>query len=409
MPHRSKRTGLVANMKISKKAAAIAPSLTLALTAKAKAMRAEGIDVISFGAGEPDFDTPDFIKEIAIKDIQDGVTKYTPVPGTPELRKAIVQTLDRDYGLTYDVAETIVSVGGKHTLFNIFFALLDEGDEVIIPSPFWLSYPEQVKACGGVPVIVTCPPEAGFKMTPAQLEGAITEKTRVVVLNSPSNPTGAVYSREELQALGEVLKKFPDVTIVSDDLYQKLVYDGAEFHSLAKLFPEFRDRIVIVNGLSKAYSMTGWRLGWCAGPLPLIKAISALQGQSTSNPVSFTQRAAAVALTSDHQFLEGWLRDFDRRRRLLVDGLNNLSGVKCEPVPKGAFYAFPDVSETYGLEIGGKKITDSMSFADAFLEVANVSVVPGVAFGEDRCVRLSYATSDENIGKGLERLAKYLK
>lgn len=396
-------------MNISKKAAGIAPSLTLALTAKAKAMRSQGIDVISFGAGEPDFDTPDFVKETAIEDIKGGVTKYTPVPGTPELREAIVEALDRDYGLKYEVAETLVSVGGKHTLFNIFFVLLDEGDEVIIPSPFWLSYPEQVKACGGKPVIVTCPPEAGFKLTPDQLRKAITPRTRAVVLNSPSNPTGAVYTKEELLSIADVLKGFPDVTIISDDLYQKLVYDGAEFHSLAKLVPEFRDRIIIVNGLSKAYSMTGWRLGWCAAPAPFIKAMSALQGQSTSNPVSFTQRAAAVALRSDHALLNSWLKDFDRRRRMIVDGLNGLKGVKCDPAPRGAFYAFPDVSGTYGIEIGGKKITDSMSFAEAFLEVANVSVVPGVAFGEDRCVRLSYATSEKNIENGLARLAKYLK
>ncbi|MCC5876434.1 MAG: pyridoxal phosphate-dependent aminotransferase [Candidatus Sumerlaeia bacterium] len=396
-------------MKISKKAAGIAPSLTLALTAKAKAMRAEGIDVISFGAGEPDFDTPDFVKNVAIEDLKAGVTKYTPVPGTPELREAIVEALDRDYGLKYEVAETLVSVGGKHTLFNIFFVLLDEGDEVVIPSPFWLSYPEQVKACGGKPVIVTCPPEAGFKLSPAQLREAITPKTRAVILNSPSNPTGAVYTKEELLALADVLKEFPEVTIISDDLYQKLVYDGAEFNSLATLVPEFRNRIIIVNGLSKAYSMTGWRLGWCAAPASFIKAMSALQGQSTSNPVSFTQRAAAVALRSDHGFLDSWLKAFDGRRRLIVEGLNSLKGVKCDPAPKGAFYAFPDVSDTYGMEIGGKKITDSMTFAEAFLEVANVSVVPGVAFGEDRCVRLSYATSESNIEKGLARLAKYLK
>lgn len=396
-------------MKVSRKAAAISPSLTLALTAKAKAMRAEGIDVISFGAGEPDFDTPDFVKQAAIEDINNGVTKYTPVPGTPDLRQAIVETLGRDYGLTYEAAQVIVSVGGKHTLFNLFFVLLDEGDEVIIPSPFWLSYPEQVKACGGAPVIVNCPPEAGFKLTPSQLRAAITPRTRAVILNSPSNPTGAVYSRDEIAALSAVLLDHPEVAIVSDDLYQKLVYPGAEFHSIAVVEPKLRDRTVIVNGLSKAYSMTGWRLGWCAGPANVVKAMSALQGQSTSNPVSFTQRAAAIALRSDHSFLVDWLATFNRRRKKIVDGLNALKGVSCDPAPMGAFYAFPDVSATYGMEIEGRRITDSITFAEAFLEVANVSVVPGVAFGEDRCVRLSYATSDENIERGLERLAKYLK
>lgn len=394
-------------MKISKRAATIQPSMTLALTAQAKAMKAEGIDVVGFGAGEPDFDTPDFIKQAAIDDLNKGVTKYTPVRGTPDLIKAIVETLDRDYGLEYKANEIVVSLGGKHSLFNIFFILIDDGDEVIIPSPYWLSYPEQVKACGGKPVVVDCPPTQEFKMTPEQLEAAITPKTVALVLNSPGNPTGAVYTKDELIALGKVLKKNPHVTLISDDLYQKLVYEPSEFFSLPVLMPELREQTIIVNGLSKAYSMTGWRLGWAAGPKDVMAAVSNLQGQSTSNPVSFTQRAAATALRSDHAFLKPWKETFMRRRKSIVEGLNAIDGVVCAQ-PCGAFYVFPDVSGIYGRTIKGREITDSMSFAQALLEEANVAVVPGVAFGEDRCVRLSYAIEEDTIKKGIDRIGEFL-
>lgn len=396
-------------IKISKNAGALSPSLTLALTAKAKAMKAEGIDVIGFGAGEPDFDTPDFVKQAAIEDLRNGVTKYTPVKGTPGLLQAIAETLDRDYGLSYDPAtEIIVSCGGKHTLFNIMFAIVDPGDEVIIPAPYWLTYPQQVRAFGGNPVIVDCPVEQGFKLRPEQLSAAINGKTKALLLNSPSNPTGAVYTKEELLALGEVLKDHPDVVIISDDLYMKLVYEPAEFHCLLTLMPELRDRFIIVNGLSKAYSMTGWRLGWMAAPAPLVKAAASLQGQSTSNPTSFTQRGAAMALTSDHAFLTEWKAQFESRRNLIVEKLNALPGVSCDPAPHGAFYAFPDVSGTYGKSYQGREVTDSMSFTEALLETANVSVVPGVAFGADNCVRLSYATSEQQIETGLQRIADFL-
>jgi aspartate aminotransferase len=336
------------------------------------------------------------------------MTKYTPVPGTVELRKAITTALARDYGLTYDPNHVLVSCGGKHTLFNLFFVMLDPGDEVIIPAPFWLSYPEQVKACGGVPVIVNCPPAQGFKITPAQLRAAITPRTNCFVLNSPSNPTGAVYTKEELLALAAVLKEFPHVSIISDDLYQKLVYGDAQFHSIVTLCPDLRDRTIIVNGLSKAYSMTGWRLGWCAGPANVIKAASNLQGQSTSNPVSFIQRGAALALTSDHAFLTPWLESFDRRRRKIVDLLNAIPGIQCD-APAGAFYVFPDVSALYGRTVNGKVLKDSMTFAEIMLDEAKVAIAPGAAFGEDRCVRLSYATSDKNIEEGVARIAKLLK
>ncbi|MEO8376970.1 MAG: pyridoxal phosphate-dependent aminotransferase [Candidatus Sumerlaeota bacterium] len=395
-------------MKISKRAAVIKPSLTLALTAKAKAMQAQGIDVVSFGAGEPDFDTPDFIKNVAIEDLQKGVTKYTAERGGPDLLKAVCETLQRDYGLKYEPNQVMVSVGGKHSLFNAIFCLVDDGDEVIIPAPYWLTYPEQVRASGGIPVIVDCPPTTGFKITADRLVAAITPRTVAFVLNSPSNPTGAVYTKDELLAIGRVLEDHPHVNLISDDLYQKLVYAPAEFHSLPAMMPSLLPRTVIINGLSKAYSMTGWRLGWAAGPKELMEACANLQGQSTSNVTTFTQRAAATALRSDHSFLKPWLATFDKRRKMIVEGLNAIDGVKCAE-PLGAFYAFPDVSACYGRKVNGREITNSMSFSQILLEEANVSVVPGVAFGEDRCVRLSYATSEAIIEKGLQRLANALK
>jgi aspartate aminotransferase len=396
-------------LKLSLNVSVLQPSLTLALTAKAKAMKAEGIDVVSFGAGEPDFDTPDFIKAVAIEDIQKGVTKYTAERGGPEVLKAVCAALKRDYKLDFTPDQIVVSNGGKHSLWNIMFALINPGDEVIIPAPYWLTYPEQVNACGGVSVIVDCPPAAGFKITPAQLRAAITPRTKAFILNSPSNPTGAVYTKAELLALGAVLLENPHVALISDDLYQKLVYAPAEFHSLPALMPELLDRSIIVNGLSKAYSMTGWRLGWAAGPKNFMDACSNLQGHSTSNVVSFTQRAAAVALLSDEAFMKPWIATFDKRRRMLVDGLNSIRGVKCDPAPLGAFYVFPDVSATFGSKINGKEITDSLSFASIFLSEARVAVVPGKAFGEDRCIRMSYATSEKVIEEGLKRIADYLK
>lgn len=394
-------------MKIAKRAAVIKPSLTLALTAKAKAMKAEGIDVLSFGSGEPDFDTPDFIKQVAIDDLNKGFTKYTAERGGPELLKAVCETLKRDYKLEYKPNQVMVSVGGKHSLFNIIFALVDDGDEVIIPAPYWLTYPEQVHACGGKSVIVDCPPSQNFRISAEQLEKAITPRTVAFVLNSPSNPTGSVYTKEELLAIGAVLKKNPHVTLISDDLYMKLVYKPAEFHSLPALMPELVPQTIIINGLSKAYSMTGWRLGWAAGPVDVMAAAAALQGQSTSNPVSFTQRAAQTALLSDHKFIEPWVERFVARRNRIVEGLNAIPGVKCG-LPEGAFYVFPDVSSFYGKEVLGKKINGSMDLAEVLLEKAQVAVVPGIAFGEDRCVRLSYATHEDVIEEGIKRLTKAL-
>ncbi len=394
-------------MKISRRVASLQPSLTLALTAKAKALKAEGIDVISFGSGEPDFDTPDFIKEIAIADLSAGKTKYTAAKGGPEILDSIVKALKRDYSLDFTAAQVMVSVGGKHSLYNIFQAALDPGDEVIVPSPFWLSYPEQIRAAEGEPVIVTCGPEQNFKIVPEQLEAAITPKTVAFVFNSPSNPTGTVYTKEEILALAEVLRKHPQVLVISDDLYQKLVYAPAEFHSMATLCPDLLDRFVIVNGWSKAYSMTGWRLGWLAGPEKFVKAMASLQSHATSNVTTFIQRAAAEALSREQDYIVPFVEEFDARRKLIVDGLNALPGVSC-PTPEGAFYAFPDVSGVFGKTIAGKEIGGSIDFADVALEKARVSVVPGAAFGEDRCIRMSYATSRKNIAEGLARLKDLL-
>lgn len=395
-------------MKVSQRCSRLSPSLTLALTAKAKALKGQGVDVVSFGAGEPDFDTPDFIKQVAIEDLNAGRTKYTAAKGGPEILEAVQHALQRDYGLKYEQSELLVSVGGKHSLYNIFMAIVDPGDEVIVPAPYWLSYPDQILAADGKPVFVNCGPEQGFKITPQQLQAAITDKTVAFILNSPSNPTGAVYTREELLSLAEVLKKHPKVTIISDDLYEKLVYAPASFHSIVSLVPELRAQTIIVNGWSKAYAMTGWRLGWLAGPAAAVKAMSSLQSHATSNVTTFCQRAGAVALTSDHAFLGPWIAQFDERRKLMVELLNAIPGFSCKPAPQGAFYAFPDISGVFGRTLGGRQIANSMDFADVALEKANVSVVPGSAFGEDRCVRLSYATSRANIEKGLERLAKFV-
>lgn len=389
-------------MKISNRIANLSPSMTLALSAKAKAMKG----VISFGVGEPDFDTPEFIKQVAIDDLNAGKTKYTASKGAPDLIKSVVDYLAKRYNQEYTGKQILVSVGGKHSLYNIFQTIVDQGDEVIIPAPYWLSYPEQVIAAEGKPVTLICGPEAGFKITPAQLKAAITPKTVAFILNSPSNPTGAVYTRKEIEALADVLRLYPNVTIISDDLYEQLVYAPAEFVSILTVAPDLKDRTIIVNGWSKAYAMTGWRLGWLAGPEDVVEAMDNLQSHSTSNVTSFIQRAAAVALQSDLAFLEGWKAEFDARRRLIVDGLNAIPGFSCNPEPTGAFYAFPDVSALYGREFQGRVINGSLDFADFALEKAQVSVIPGIAFGEDRCIRLSYATSREIITEGVARLGK---
>ena len=391
-------------MKIAQRIQNVQESLTLALTAKAKAMQAEGIDVIGFGAGEPDFDTPDPIKQRAMAELAAGNTKYAPASGTPALKKAVAEKLKRDQGLDYDPAQVIINCGAKHSIHNAVLALVEEGDEVIIPAPYWLSYPEMVTIAGGKSVYIEAGVERDFKITPEQLEAAIGPRTRAFILNSPSNPTGMVYERAELEALGAVLERHPEVAIISDEIYEKMVYDGVEHVSMAQLSPALKQQTLLVNGLSKAYSMTGWRLGYMAGPADVIKAVGRLQSHTTSNPVSFAMPAAITALNECEDQVRQMVAAFAERRVVMTGLLNKIPGVRC-PEPKGAFYVFPDVSETFG-RLGVK---DAVEFSSRLLDEARVSVVPGEPFGDNNCIRLSYATSLENINKGLERLADFLK
>ncbi len=393
-------------MKLSRRAEQLKPSATLAIDAKAKQLKAEGVDVVGFGAGEPDFGTPSHVVEAAVNALRAGDTRYTPVGGTAELKGAICRSLERDYGLRYAASEVTASCGAKHTLFNLFLALLEEGDEAIVPAPYWVSYPEQIQVAGATPVIVPTREEDGFRLRPEVLERAITARTRALVLNSPSNPTGAMYAREDLRALASVLEK-RDIVVVSDDIYQKLVYGGERFAGILEAAPGLRDRTVIVNGVSKTYAMTGWRIGYAAGPAALIGAMEKLQSQSTSNPTSFAQKAAAEALVGPQDCVDEMIRAFAERRSILVNGLNRLPGVHC-PLPQGAFYAFPNVSGVYGRRHGEASIDDSFSLARYLLEEARVAVVPGAPFGSDAHVRLSYATSVETIEKGLARIGEAL-
>jgi len=394
-------------MKISKTVQNIEQSLTLALTAKAKQMKKQGLDVVGFGAGEPDFDTPEHIKEIAIEDIKNGVTKYTPTGGTPELKEAICKKFKRDNGLDYQPNQILVSPGAKFSLYAAIMALCDHGDDVIIPSPFWLTYPEQVKAAGGNPVYIQTGVESEFKIKPEQLEKAITPRTSIFILNSPSNPTGAVYTKTELEALADILLK-TNIAIISDEVYECLLYDDVKFVSFPTLRPELKERTIIVNGVSKTYSMTGWRIGYAAGPADVIGAMNRLQDHSTSNPTSFTQRASAHAILGDQTCVEKMRQAFDERRKYMVQRLNSIPGVKCA-APKGAFYVFPDVSSFYGKKLAGKQVNGSVELANVLLEEFKVAVVPGKPFGDDRCERLSYAMSMQDIVKGLDRIEAALK
>ena len=389
-------------MKLASRVAKIKPSETLAITAKANALRAEGRDVIGFGAGEPDFDTPVNIKTAAIKAIEAGFTKYTPVGGTDELKEAIMAKLKRDNGLEYKRSQIVVSCGAKHTLYNMAQALLDAGDEVIIPAPYWVSYPDIVVLAEGVPVIVNTQEKDGFKMKPEQLKAAITSRTRAVVINSPSNPTGAAYSPAELKALASVLID-KDILVISDDIYEKILYAEFPFANIAMAEPKMKDRTIVVNGVSKAYAMTGWRIGYAAGPEEIIAAIGKIQSQNTSNPASISQKASVEALNGDQSIVTKMVGEFRKRRDVIVQLLNEIKGVKCLS-PEGAFYVFPNVSEIYGLSFKGRKISGSTDLIDYLLDEANVATVPGAAFGSDSHIRLSYATSMKNIEEGLKRI-----
>ena len=389
-------------MKLASRVAKVKPSETLAITAKANALRAQGRDVIGFGAGEPDFDTPDHIKQAAIRAIEAGFTKYTPVGGTDELKDSIIAKLKTDNRLEYKRSQVVVSCGAKHTLYNLAQALFEEGDEVIIPAPYWVSYPDIVVLAGGTPVILNTLEKDGFKMKPEQLKASITPRTRAVIFNGPSNPTGAAYSPDELKALAAVLAD-TDIFAVSDDIYEKILYADFPFANIVMADSRLKDRTIVVNGVSKAYAMTGWRIGYAAGPEEIIGAISKIQSQNTSNPTSISQKAAVAALTGDQHVVSMMVAEFEKRKNCIVEALNDIPGIQCL-MPGGAFYVFPNVSALYGRSYEGKKITNSTEFIEYLLDVANVATVPGAAFGSDDHIRLSYATSLKNIEEGVRRI-----
>lgn len=391
-------------MFISQRAQRTSPSPTLAITAKARKMREEGIDVLSFGAGEPDFDTPEFIKDAAIAALREGFTKYTPTAGIEPLRKAICEKLWRDNGLKYEPNQIIVTCGGKHALYNTFQVICDPGDEVIIPAPYWVSYPEMVKLAEGVPVFVYADESTDFVPTIDAIRKKVTARTRAIVVNSPCNPTGAVFPRQRLEEIADLALQH-DLYIISDEIYEKMVYDGHEHFSVASLSEEVKKHTILVNGMSKAYSMTGWRIGYAAAERELIAAMTRIQDQSTSNPTSIAQRAALAALKAPEDTVKQMVAAFAERRRVIVDGLNRIPGFRCAE-PGGAFYAFPNVSALYGKRWGDRVINNSDAFAEYLLEVARVAVVPGSGFGADENIRLSYACSLDTIRNGLARMAE---
>ncbi len=384
----------------------VKPSPTLAVTAKAAELKAAGRDVIGLGAGEPDFDTPDHIKEAAIAAIRAGRTKYTKVDGTPELKAAIIEKFRRENGLAYEADQVIVSNGGKQVLYNALTVSLDPGDEVLIPTPYWVSYPDMVLLAGGTPRFVETGIATGFKMSPEALERAITPKTRWLIFNSPGNPSGAAYTKEEIAALAEVLRRHPRVLIMTDEIYEHLVYDGFEFASFASVAPDLYDRTLTVNGVSKAYAMTGWRIGYAGGSKELVRAMAKLQGQSTSNPCSISQAAAVAALTGTQDFLDEWRATFAARRDLVVEGLNAVPGIEC-PTPRGAFYAYPSIRGLIGRRApDGRRIESDLDFCEYLLESEGVAAVHGGAFGLGPHFRVSYATATELLEEACRRIAR---
>ncbi len=389
---------------LSHRVQSVKPSATLAITARAKELKAQGKDIIGLGAGEPDFDTPAHIKQAAIEAIQAGFTKYTAVDGTPGLKQAIIAKFERDNGLKYGPDQILVSSGGKQSFFNLAQAYLNPGDEVIIPAPYWVSYPDMVLLAEGNPVIIQAGLEAGFKITPEQLRGAITPKTRLVVLNSPSNPTGVAYTKTELAALGEVLLEYPEILVASDDMYEHILWADEPFCNIVNACPALYDRTVVMNGVSKAYSMTGWRIGYCGGPTWLIKAMKKVQSQSTSNPSSISQVAAEAALKGDQECIQEMLAAFKQRHDFVVAELNRIKGVECLP-SQGAFYSFPDMHEAIEALDG---VNDDLELAEYLLNEAGVALVPGSAFGQPGYMRLSFATSMENLQNALQRIGKRL-
>ena len=392
---------------ISKKVKEIAPSLTLEITAKAKKMKAEGISVVGFGAGEPDFNTPDYIIDSAKKALDIGFTKYTPAAGMVELKKAVCEKFLNDNNLVYEPNQIVISSGAKSSLYHAICAIVDDGDEVVLPTPFWLTYPELIKLAGGKCVYVDALKENGYKMTAEQFEGVITDKTKCLILNSPNNPTGAVYSEDEIRAIAKVAEKH-SIYVISDEIYEKLVYAGEKHYSIAQCSEFMKEHTIIINGMSKTYAMTGWRIGYLAAPLSIAKAISSMQSHTTSNACSIAQYASVAALTDPkgQEFIVEMQQVFDERRKLMVELLSDVSGIECIQ-PKGAFYVFVDVSSFYGKKFGETVINGSLSFADCALS-KGVALIPGIAFGNDNCIRLSYAISKEDIVEGLGRFKAFI-
>lgn len=399
----SKGTG----MRLSQRAARIKPSATLTINAKAKALGQQGIRIINFGVGEPDFDTPEYIQKAAIDAIRKGYTRYTAVGGIDELKDAIVGMIRNEYGLTYGRENVLVSCGGKHALYNLFQALLDPGDEVIIPSPFWVSYPDMVELADGKPVFVKCPESGGFKLQADALEKAVTSRTRLLIWNSPSNPTGVHYRPAEMKPIAEVLLKYEHVAVVSDDIYCRILFGDHQWCNLPMVEKRLKDRTFIINGVSKTYCMTGWRIGYLVGDRDAVRAASDIQSQSTSNPTSIAQWASAAALRDHESKIRDMVREFESRSHYVLERLRQIPGVSC-PEPAGAFYVFPNFGHYLGKRDGEKVIRSSEDLAEYLLEKAHLAVVPGGAFGEDRCLRLSYALSMKDLEEGFDRLGKAL-
>ncbi|ODN66075.1 pyridoxal phosphate-dependent aminotransferase [Methylophaga muralis] len=391
-------------IKLSQRVQSIKPSPTLAITARAAALRAEGKDIIGLGAGEPDFDTPDHIKQAAVEALNKGQTKYTAVDGTAELKNAIIKKFSRDNGLTYEANQILVSCGGKQSFFNLAQALLESGDEVIIPAPYWVSYPDMVLLADAKPVIIIGDRDQRYKITPQQLEDAITDKTRLVVINSPSNPTGMTYTRAELEALGDVLRKYPEILIATDDMYEHIYWADEPFCNIVMVCPDLYDRTIVMNGVSKAYSMTGWRIGYAGGPAQLIGAMKKIQSQSTSNPTSISQAASVEALNGDQGCVQTMLVEFKKRHDFVVEALNKMPGITALETD-GTFYVFPDIT---GVLVNKPELKDDMDFAEALLVEKGVAVVPGTAFGLKNHIRLSIATSETNLQNALQRIAEFI-
>lgn len=394
-------------MGYSKKAENIAPSITLSITTKAKELSNAGVDVVSFGVGEPDFNTPKHIIEAAIKAMEEGKTKYTATPGIPELKKAICEKLKNDNGLTYVPDQVIVSTGAKQCLANAFLAILNPGDEVLVAAPYWVSYPELIKLADGVPVIVNTTEETMYKFSLEALEKAVTEKTKALVLNSPNNPTGTIYDEEELKMIADFAKKH-DLIIIADEIYEKLIYDGKEHISIASLSEDSYKRTIVINGLSKAFAMTGWRIGYAVADKKIVDLMKSIQSHMTSGTNSITQYASVAALTGDMTEQEKMVEEFEKRRNYMLGRIDNMKDITCIR-PSGAFYVMMDISKYLGKSINATKITNSVEFADKLLDEEKVAVVPGAGFGVDKFIRLSYATSMENIKKGLDRIEKFLE